>query len=338
MFIESTIKALPTRGQKQVLKSLIGYLNASIIGYARAHIKASTIELKSEAGYLVERPDHIDNYDVVRLQEQAEKERNKFMENTGLTIQVKPIEIFEKVVDLRQMLEAMLVTTEDFNPLYDSAYGVINSLTFQIQRAPQEDISALEKLAQATGIDVERLKAANGANNESSKKQLVNDAAAIVALYDDRTGISNTDLNSAIKKGMTREEALEEMGIDIHTVDALFQTLPIHVKYKIGIKLYDAMKTASDRAVELMLRPQRGAREAAADVKIIDALIEEFHPQLVAFDKRYADELDAASERSSIPELPELVRHEVAVAMDKQSEKESSKLKSLDDHIAAQTA
>jgi len=96
--------------------------------------------------------------------------------------------------------------------------------------------------------------------------------------------------------------------------------------YKLGVKINTLLIAASDRAVELMLKPQqRGSREAVGDIKLIDAARTEHFKLLAAFDKKHAAELDAYAERGYLPIMPDEFEQPVALAINKQSAKENER-------------
>lgn len=297
MNITHTIAILPLRAKKQVLRSLVASLNQSIIGYARSHIRDMKYAPVSEVP-----TNDLRNEQLAEADETAQTAR--FMTDAGQAPRIEPLVQCQRVTILRNWLAEQIMITDGYNPQYDAPFNVANSLAYQIDRAPSTDESAILKLAESTGIAVERLRRAGVTMHDDERTDLIKNSNRILAVYDDCSA--------------------SEPLLDEAQVEALIDELPVQLVYKLGIKINTLLIAASDRAVELMLKPQqRGSKEAAGDVKLIDVARAEHFKLLTAFDKQHAAELDAYAERGYLPIMPNEFEQPVVVAMDAQSAKEN---------------
>ena len=316
MIITHTIASLPLRAQKQVLKTLVASLNQSIIGFARSHIRA--------ANYL---PDDvinsIDNFNERAADKGIKEASDEFMHNSGLAVVDSPFTQCQRVSILRNWFEDMITETDNFNPQYDAPFSVGNSLAYQIKRAPQTNLDELKAQAQATGIPLERLLSVGTQAVEDEHSSLVQNAGRILDVYDEAS-VTDKGIRYVASDNYTVPDHVES-DIGNMNIETLFATLPIHAQYKMGIKINEVLIKASDAAVKLMLNPrQRGSKEAAGDVKIIDfARLEHFN-WLSKFNQKHDAALEAYGDRGYLPEMPDQFDQPVSLAMDAQSAKEAA--------------
>jgi hypothetical protein len=345
MIITHTIASLPVRAQKLVLKTLVASINQFIIGYARSHIRAVKYAPKGEmmpserfsnelaAEHGTKTFDELNREEVSK---DLHESGNRFMDDAGNEVAETPLELCTKFTTLRNWFEHMVQDTEGFSAQYDSPFSVGNSLAYQIARAPQTNLDELKKIAEATGIPVERLQAVGTQAVDDDHTDLKNNATRILAIYDDcsavhpsRHWVDTEDADYFVRrelevKKLKGYESTGEVDDASINIENLISSLPLQSQYKLGIKVNDTLVKASNDAVKLMLNPrQRGSREAAGDVTIIDAARLEHYTWLCAFDKKHQSALDAYADRGFLPMLPDAFDEPVAVAIKTQAEKEN---------------
>ncbi len=301
MIITHTISILPVKAQKLVMKSLVASINQSIIGYARAHIKRLkyadrgeqlpsvklAAELASKNG-----TNTFDNYNCEEVGKDLASESDRFMIDAGNEIVETPLQQCRKFSVLRSWLAIMLENTPDYVAKFDSAYGVANSLAYNLSREPEDNSAAMRKLAEATGIPLERLQHAGVKQFDDSATELRDNASRILGIYDDCCLFE--DNLYELDPQLFSLDVDTQADIGNTNFEILFGSLPVQTQYKLGIKINEALIRASDDCVALMLDPKRrGSKEAVGDVRLIDAAREEHYDWLVAFDKRHGSELDA---------------------------------------------
>ncbi len=331
MIITHTIAQLPIRAQRMVMKSLVATINQSIIGYARSHIKAlkyaergETLpsEQVSNEQAAIHGTNTFDNLNREEIGKDLKSESDRFMNDAGNEIVETPLQLCRKFSVLRNWLEQMLEAPLDYNPRYDAPYSVANSLAFNIMREPQTNTLELTAMAEATSISLARLQAVGMKQVEDGHTELKDNASRILGIYDDCSAYGENMFELDAERFNIDKQTQEDIGNT--NFEILFASIPVQSQYKLGIKMNESMITASNDCVKLMLNPrQRGSREAAGDVKIIDAAREEHYNWLVAFDKKHSSELDAYAERGYMPVLPDEFEQPIVIAMDKQSAKEA---------------
>lgn len=320
MFITHTIALLPLRAQKQVLKTLVASMNQSVIKHARAHIReekrASRAEVLTSDRLNNERALELgvptfDQFNEIEVQKIAKGEGDSFLENSGGVIPEEPLVSCIRATALRNFLVARLENTEDYNDVYDAAFGVANSLAFNIERMPNPDLDAIKRQAEATGIAYERLVSAGAMDAARGRDALIKDRDRILGIYEQCSMGEDT-----IGKSVTPISA-EDMSEGIDTwIENLIQELPAPDQFKLGVKVDEIIVRAASDAVTLMMRPrQRGSNTAASDVVLIDSARAQHFKQLSTFEKKNASALDAYADQAWLPMMPDEVEEQVAATI-----------------------
>lgn len=238
MSISTIIASLPTQPRKQVLKSFIGSLNSSIIGYVRGHIRNSRYENVSRAPT----EPTIDTFNEA-LSEQLEAAHDvQALKDMGLDTVMPAIEVAHKLEAVRCWAIEEL-TSLATHPA-DVPLTIKNTIEFQIKREPDINEPALKALAQAIQIDLGALKATKVKMHQDDRDELIDMQGQIIDTVSD----------------------LDIEGIDVE--DAI-DSLPVHLRYKLMATLATSIKKAGDKALQSLLRYNR--LESAGDITMIKA-------------------------------------------------------------------
>lgn len=332
MDITSTIDLLPLRARKQTLKGLVGLLNQSIIGYARAHLRQVRFAAPGEVPT-------IDLYNEMRAREHDHEQHKQAIADMGYTPPEDPIVQLMRVTILRDWFELEIAQTNEgvaFDPQWDAPFSVADSLDWNIERAPTYDDAEIRKNAIACGRPFEQLRAARMAAENDDKKELEASRDAILDLYETCSAANLATrqfVYSITVRDEDGEERPEQRVVDIppieqrEGIEALLDELPVQLRWRIGIKLFDLMGDQAERAIRQLVRPGgRGSRDAAADIRLIDAARVAHWQQLAAFDKQYGSALDELANGRGlyIKELPLMEEQPIVTAMDAQRAKEDA--------------
>lgn len=232
------IAQLPTQPRKMVLKSLIGSLNSSIIGYVRGHIRNSRYENVSRAPT----EPTIDVFNEALAEQQESLHDARALKEMGLDAVMPAIEVAHKLETVRCWAIEEL-TSLATHPA-DVPLTIKNTIEFQIKREPDINEPALKALAQAIQVDLDALKAAKVKMHQDDRDELIDMQGQIIDTVSD----------------------LDIEGIDVE--DAI-DSLPVHLRYKLMATLATSIKKAGDKALQSLLRYNR--LESAGDITMIKA-------------------------------------------------------------------
>lgn len=276
--ITSFINDLPKKAQKQVLKSVIGSLNSSIIGYARGHIRASKFENISRA-------DHVPTIDDYNDAEAAIAESNvsqHLAELAGLTPMMPPLIIAEKLSIIRNWLAELLIQYASTE--YDVPLSIGNTIAFQIKRSPAVNEAALHALADAMSLDFDTLKLLKVKVQDDDKTELTEIAGQIITLCEKFDGKFCDELE----------------------IEQVFDSLPVHIQYKFTLAITKALEKAEMNALMDLLKYNR--LDGAADSKMIKATKNTIIRWMVQFSTENSTTLDEfVSRGGNLPSIPTLV-------------------------------
>jgi|GEM_PF-1907101 len=277
---------LPLNVSKQIVKSIIGSLNATAIAYARGHLRYNAIE------NIADRKDvpTIDEYnDAQNAVEEANFRNTTVADGMGFEVQMQSGELAENFMRLRNYFAAFLAqhqATQNDVPL-----SIAETVKFQLTRPSQNNDDMIEALALAVDVDPEMLKAAQ-------LKMVTDDTADLKA----NAGKVITYLEAF--ETYAKDEGGKQVPVcdeDEISIESMFDTLPAHVQYK----LMSAAIRAHDKAVQKALMALlRGKLDAAGDSKMLKANRESLVAWLTTFSKVKRVQLDAYLERGGV--LPEL--------------------------------
>ena len=230
---------LPANARKTALKSVIGSLNSSIIGYVRTHIRSSRFENISRE---VTRPT-IDDYNNAQAQIGEATADDRALNDMGLAHRVPAIEIARRLEVLRGWCTVKLADVA--KGVNDVPLSIGNTLQFQLSREPNINAPALKALAAALELDVEAL------------------TAAKVKMHNDDL----TELQDMAGQIETLIAEFPESDDDEGIAEEAFEQLPVQLQYKLMATLTTACDKASARALQDLLRFNRIA--AAGDIALI---------------------------------------------------------------------
>lgn len=232
---------LPVITSKQILKSMIGSLNATAIAYARGHLRYAPTEQSIGADEV----NTIDKYNDAQAALAEAEERKLAATGMGFNVQMQSGELATRLMHLRgyfaQELLRMQATANDV-PL-----SIAETVKFQMERQPTTDEAMLEALAAAVEIDVEVLKAGKLEMDISDAADLKANAGKIISFL-----------------GKMEDNEVD----DAAQVEATLDDLPAHVTYKLMFAAVRAYDKASKRALQALLR---GKLDAAGDLKMVKA-------------------------------------------------------------------
>lgn len=260
---------LPQNISKQVLKSVIGSLNATAIAYARGYLRFNPVENIADR---VDVPT-IDDYNDALADTSAATESANHSELMGFTKPMANDELCERLMVCRNYLSEKLKNMAQF--ANDQPLTIKETIKFQIERQPDNNDELLDALAAAVEIDAETLK-----------------AARIKMINDDRA-----DLVKSAGKVITFLEAFDGAYHEHDQVEELFAGMPAHVQYKLiasGIRAHDK---AADKAMVALLR---GRLDAAAELKLIKGSKKDLIIWINTFASMNRAALDAYVERGGM--------------------------------------
>lgn len=264
MTISTLIASLPTQPRKFVLKSLIGSLNSSIIGYVRGHIRNSRYDNISRA------PSEptIDAFNEA-LAEQAESAHDvQALKDMGLDTLMPPIEVAHKLEAIRCWAIEELASLAT-HPA-DAPLTIKNTIEFQIKREPDINEPALKALAQAIQVDLDALKAAKIKMHQDDRDELIDMQGQIL-------------------------DTIGDLDVDVLDSDDAYESLPAHLRYKLLATLAAAVRKAGDKALQTLLRYNR--LESAGDISLIKATHAEVYEALQSLVRRESTQIEEYQER-----------------------------------------
>ena len=269
---------LPKVVSKQILKSMIGSLNATAIAYARGHLRFNAFENNSTAaetrGYKRPARDdemHIDDANDAQNAIAEAKFRDEVVTPGMGGEDIMPSGVLaEKLIRVREYYAVHLLQMQD--QVNDVPLTIAETVKFQMDRQPDNNDTLIEALAAAVDIDPELLKAAQ-------IKMTTDDAA---------------DLRANAGKVITYLERFQDVDLDERAVESLVDTLPAHVQYKLMSAAIRAHDKAQQKALIALLR---GKLDAAGDIKLIKGHREDLLAWLTTFSKAKRVQLDAYIER-----------------------------------------
>jgi hypothetical protein len=293
---------LPKIVSKQIIKSMIGSLNATTIAYARMHLRYDRAADTDEVPTI----DKL-NDEMAAVAEQIERQR--VAAEMGHAIQMPTAELIERLMALRSFYVDRLLQMKDATN--DMPLTIAETLKFQMDRQPDSNDSLLVALANAVEIDVELLRAA--------QVKMINDDAADLRANAGRI---------ADYLGQFCDVDLE---FDDDAVEANFAELPKHVQYK----LISASIRAHDKGTQkAMIHLLRGKLDAAGDIKMLKANREDIIIWLRDFTHVNQVALDEYVDRGGM--LPEIEDRSV-VTTNKVEAKPETAVDKLLAHQAAKT-
>lgn len=264
MSFTTLVAQLPTQPRKQVLKSVIGSLNSSIIGYVRGHIRNSKYDNISRAA---EEPT-IDALNEA-LAEQAEALHDaQALRDMGLKTMMPAIEVAHRLEAIRCWAINELASMAS-HPA-DVPLTIKDTIDFQLKREPDINEPALKALAQAINIDLEAIKAAK-------LKMYADDRAELL----DMSGQILDTIGSLDVDGIAADDACDE--------------LPAHLRYKMLAVLAQAIEKSGDKALASLLRYNR--LESAGDITLIKATHASVYAELRTLYKQETESLNDYVER-----------------------------------------
>lgn len=275
---------LPLNVSKQIIKSIIGSLNATAIAYARGHLRFNAIE------NIVSRKEDevptIDDYnDAQNAIDEAVTRNTEVAPGMGFTVEMQSGELAENLMRIRSFFAAWLEQHKAVQN--DVPLSIADTVKFQMARQPTNDDAMIEALAAAVDIDPELLK-------HTKLKMEATDAA---------------DLKANAGKIITYLEAFEQYGTDgaghkVHVtsdddarLESMFDKLPAHVQYKLMSAAIRAHEKAQEKALMALLR---GKLDAAGDIKMVKAHRADLLAWLVTFSRAKRVQLDAYLERGGV--------------------------------------
>lgn len=258
------IAQLPTQPRKLVLKSLIGSLNSSIIGYVRGHIRNSRYENVSRAPT----EPTIDAFNEALAEQQESLHDVQALKEMGLDAVMPAIEVAHKLETVRCWAIEEL-TSLATHPA-DVPLTIKNTIEFQIKREPDINEPALKALAQAIQVDLDALKAVKVKMHQDDRDELIDMQGQIIDTVSD----------------------LDIEGIDVE--DAI-DSLPVHLRYKLMATLATSIKKAGDKALQSLLRYNR--LESAGDITMIKATHAEIYAAIQELTNKEAVSLGEYQDR-----------------------------------------
>ncbi len=282
MSIQTVHHNLPITVSKGIIKSMIGSLNATVIGYTRGHLKFGVRQMPTDRIPTID--DHNDEMAAVNEAVQ----RAQASRDMGFEARMPNIEIIERMMALRAFFCDRLMQMQALK--IDVPLTIAETVKFQCEGNPSSNDSLIEALAAACDLDPEELKLAKLQLDLSDAADLRANAGKIVDFL-----------------GQYEDVDFE---FDDDAVEANFAGLPTHVQYKLMSAAIRAHDKAQQSALKLLLR--QGKLDAAGDLKMIKANRSDLITWLTVFSRDNQDSLDAYLERGGV--LPALEEREIVVA------------------------
>lgn len=287
---------LPKIVSKQIIKSMIGSLNATAIAYARMHLRYDRAADTDEVPTI----DKL-NDEMAAVAEQIERQR--VAAETGHAIQMPTAELIERLMALRSFYVDRLLQMKDATN--DMPLTIAETLKFQMDRQPDSNDSMLVLLANAVEIDVELLRAAqvkmindDAADLRANAGRIADYLGQFCGTFEGSSAAIGAD-GKAVAKSASQMQA--EYEFDDDAVEANFASLPKHVQYK----LISASIRAHDKGTQkAMIHLLRGKLDAAGDIKMLKANREDIITWLRDFTHVNQVALDEYVDRGGM--LPEI--------------------------------
>ncbi len=255
---------------KNIVKSMIGSLNATCIAYTRGHLRYGQREMPTDRVPTID--DH--NDEIAAINEAIERAR--VAGTMGFATQMPTPELIQKLMALRDYLVDRLMQMAERNN--EAPLSIAETVKFQMSRQPDNNETYIDALVLALGDDVgitkEMMMAAQVKMTADDAADLRNNAGRIVDYLAQYDGV--------------------ELNFDDEAVDACFESLPAHVQYKLMSAAIRAHDNATKKSMISLLR---GKLDAAGDIKMLRANRTQLIAWLVAFSKQHANDLDAYVER-----------------------------------------
>ena len=265
---------LPVIVSKQILKSMIGSLNATAIAYARGHLRFAPTEQSVSADEV----NTIDKYNDAQAALAEAEERKHAATGMGFNVQMQSGELAQRLMYLRGFFAQELLRMQ--STANDIPLSIAETVKFQMERQPTTDEALIEALAAACELDPEMLKAAKLDMDKSDAADLKANAGKIISYL-----------------GQMEDNEVD----DAARVEASCDELPAHVVYKLMFAAVRAYDKACKRALQALLR---GKIDAAGDLKMIKAMHAEALVWLKTLATARAAELGEYLERGgSLPEI-----------------------------------
>lgn len=281
MNITTIHHGVPKTVSKGIIKSMIGSLNATVIAYARMHLRYNAKPIEQDGVPTIDKF----NDEMAALDEQ--QARDKITAMQGFNAPMPTAELIDRLMALRNYFVERLMQMKD--SVNDVPLSIAETLKFQCERTPDSNDALIAMLAEAVEMDPATLKAAQ-------VKMLQDDAADLRA----NAGKISDFLTQFIDEDFSQED---------HEVESNFAALPAHVAYKLYVAAYRAHGKASQRAMISLLR---GKLDAAGDIRMLKATQASLLEELSAFRVSHQVELDAYVERGG--SLPEVEDREIVVS------------------------
>lgn len=264
MSITTVHHDLPIEVSKSILKSMIGSLNATVIAYARMHLRYGPRDLP-------EVPTIDDaNDEIAAVNEEIA--RAGITEDQGFNAQMPTLQLIQHLMELRDFFNDCLLQMQTTKN--DVALTIAETVKFQLSRPSTTNDDMIEALAAAVEMDPEILKAA--------QLKMVNDDA------------SDLKANAGRIVDFLGQYDNVYCWQDDSDVEIVFSTLPAHVQYKLVFAALRAHDKAKQKAMISLLR---GKLDAAGDIKMVSAHHADLVVYLTTFSKANRVELDAYMER-----------------------------------------
>lgn len=289
MSFNAIIASLPEQTQRFVLKSFVGTLNMSILGYLQQHVRREDPNAATAADQPRNPEDDIiptiDDFNdmLARMSEQVADER--FREDAGLPPTITPLQVAEALITMREAVADKL--EQSARSARDLALPLIETLKFRVNQAPRIDEQEVARLAAAFNRPVAAFRAAKLRNYNDERTQLMKYSAKMLEIY------------------ATTRDSLEHVEFE-HCDDALSQ-LPPHVQYKLMSALVDKLHKADGIEMQALLRFNR--LESGSNMKLIEAAINDAMQWIKSFTQTHAYELAEYIERGGqLKTLEELAK------------------------------
>ena len=275
----TNITELPRRARNATIKTIIGSMNQSIIGYARIAVRQEEKPTNS-----------IDDYNDDKASNLEADTRLPLAEMSGVTLPFDAKDVTQGMVQIRNWLEGVILN--DSPTKFDLPFRVCDSMQYQIDRAPRDNDTELKALAKAHDIPLAKLQEVQLKTTSDEHGELIRVRPLVLDLV---ASFGGQDL-----------DAIE--------TERIFEQLPIHLQYKIAVRALETINKQYDTTIVLFLNPrQRGHSDASTDLKLIEAIRHDLHTELVHFDKTHTAELDAYIDRGgNLPAIPNIVAEAIA--------------------------
>lgn len=289
MFFSAIITSLPEQAQRFVLKSFVGTLNMSILGYLQQHVRREDPNAATAADQPRNPEDDviptIDDFNdmLARMSEQVADER--FREDAGLPPTITPMQVAEALITMREAIAAKL--EQGARSPRDLGLPLIETLKFRVNQAPRIDEQEIARLAAAFNRPVAAFREAKLRNYNDERTQLMKYSAKMIEAY------------TAVRDNLGE--------LEFEQCDDSLGRLPPHVQYKLMCALIDKLHKADGIEMQALLRFNR--LESGSNMKLIEASVEATMAWISSFTQVYAYELAEYIERGGqLKTLEELAK------------------------------